>query len=286
MRGAHWRPVKSKDPDHELPRRRSRRVREPLPDVPCAELHLEADPGAEPLDRDRIVRALQQTNGLRALGKAQDEWIDEEGGAHVLVAGDRVSIRMELQVESNGELATKLDALLDAAFAIAATLRVDVRDPAFDTLVSRARIDRVFPRLLDHYLRLVKTDAALRDASVWKVFDPKAATARVPDAALPAFETDPATLPTAIWSRTGRALGILQLSGERTIAAVCALTDACPVLVVLSPGAKPGDDAALIRVVRVTEPLPGTAVVEAITAGVLSVESIDRSVQPIRVRVR
>lgn len=279
-------PVKSKDPSHDpSPRRRARRLREPLPDVPQAELFLEAEAGDEPLDRDRVLRALGETGGLRAASKSRDEWIDEDGGAHILVTADRVLLRMELLVETTSELTVRLDSLLDVAFALAERLRVDVRDPAFDTIVSRSRVDRVFPRLLDHYLRLVKTEAALRDPSVWKVFHPTPAAPSA-GASLPAFETEPATLPTAIWSRTGRSLGILQLSGERTLAAVQALDPACPILVVVSPGAKVGDDAALVRILRVTEPLPGTAVVEAVTAGVASVDSIDRTVQPIRIRVR
>ena len=276
----------TKDPHKDAnPHRRSRRVREPLPEVPHAELHLEAEAFDEPLDRERVVRALQQTGGMRALSKTQDEWLDEEGGARVLLAGDRVVLRMELVAETSGELAVQLDSLLDVAFALGERLRVDVRDPVLDILVSRSRVERVFPRLLDHYLRRVKTEVVLRDPTAWRVF-PNPANAHDPAVALPAFETDPATLPTAIWSRTGRPLGILELTGERTLAAVRALDPLCPLLVVVSPGAKPGDDAALIRIVRVAESLPGAAIIEAVTAGVLSVQSIDRSAQPMRILVR
>ena len=76
-----------------------------------------------------------------------------------------------------------------------------------------------------------------------------------------------------------------RISGPQTMLAVCG---GCPPEppVVVSPGAKPGDDAALIRIVRVAESLPGAAIIEAVTAGVLSVQSIDRSAQPMRILVR
>lgn len=260
-------------------------MRAPLPDVPSAELHLEAEAFDEPLDRERVIRALQQTAGMRASSKAQDEWLDEEGGARVLLGSDRIVLRMDLLADTSGALAVQLDALLDVAFALGERLRVDVRDPVLDTIVTRSRVDRVFPRLLDHYLRRVKTDVVLRDTAAWRVF-PNPADAHDPAVALPAFETDPATLPPAIWSRAGRSLGILELSGDRSLAAVRALDPLCPLLLVVSPGAQAGDDAALIRIVRVAQPLPGTAVVEAITGGVVSIGSIDRSTQPIRILVR
>lgn len=276
----------TKDPDKSAsPHRRSRRLRAPVSDVPCADFHLEAEAFDEPLDRERVIRALQQTAGMRASSKAQDEWLDEEGGARVLLGSDRIVVRMELLAETSGALAVQLDALLDVAFALGERLRVDVRDPVLDTIVSRSRVERVFPRLLDHYLRRVKTEIVLRDASAWRVF-PNPANAHDPEVALPAFETDPASLPPAIWSRSGRSLGILELTGDRTLAAVAALDPLCPLLLVVSPGAKPGDDAALIRILRVAQPLPSTAVVEAVTGGVVAVASIDRSSQPIRILVR
>jgi hypothetical protein len=243
------------------------------------ELHLEstedrydADPMEPLLDRAALRRAVEELSD-RLVPEGTDEWLDSPTDARLLVGQDRLLLRLALPAESRDQLANRLDRLFDLSFDLASALRLEVVDPQMGSVVTRFRYEQSFQRILDVYYTRARTAAALASSPAgWTEF----ATDGVAGAKLPAIETEPDSVPAAVWSVTKRPLGVLEFAGERALAALAALDPAAPFLAIVPRDVEPGDDAAVLRVKRLVHPVPGLALVEVSTEGASRIGAVER----------
>lgn len=242
------------------------------------EIHLEAtdagdvDPMEPLLDRAKVRRVVQDL-GDRLIPEGSDEWSDSPTDARVLVGADRLLLRMALPDESREQLAQRIDRIYDLAFDLAGPLRLDVFDPQLGTPVTRHRYEQQFQRFLDSYFTRARTAAALASSAGWTHFEDAGSV----DAEILAVETEPEALPPTVWSPTKKALGVLEFSGDRALAALDQIRPACPFLLIVPLNAEPGDDAAVLRVKRLIRPVPGVALVEVAAEGVRRLKTLDRT---------
>lgn len=263
--------------DRDLPVPRFRRGgRAEARALATLELHLQAmgdDPLEPSLDRDEVRRVLDRLDD-RLTFDGQDEWIDASTRSRVIVADDRILVRTGLPDESREALAQRLDRAFDLAFDIASPLRLDVVDPQLGSIVSRSRYEQQFQRFLDAYYTRARTAVALASRKGWTELT-DAPTAAVGDH-VPAIETAVEDLPSAIWGRAQRDLGVLEFAGEKALAALARLDARRPFVAIVPPEAQPGDDAALLRIRRYVHPVSGLALAEVATGGLARIRTLDR----------
>ena len=257
---------------------RLRKEREAL-SLANVELHLEAasdradaDPLEPVLDRADVRHAVEQLSD-RLVPEGSDEWSDVATDARLLVGADRLLVRFELGTADSREyLAQRLDRVFDLVFDLASALRLEVFDPQLQTAVSRFRYEQQFQRFLDAYHTRARTAAALISPEGWEDLGE---SELVPPSELPAIETEPEALPPAAWGRSRRALGVLEFSGERALRALSGVDRERPFVAIVPPNAAPGDDAAVLRVRRLTRPVPGLALVDVGAEGVARIHSVE-----------
>ena len=235
----------------------------------------------ERLDRADLARAMEKQSD-RLVQEASDEWIDSPTDARVLAGEDRVLIRLDLPDETREQLAQRLDRLYDLAFDLASSLRLDVADPQMGSVVTRLRYEQHFQRFLEAYYTRARTAVALSSRSGWTELDGDADRG----SELPAIETELDGLPSSVWGKARRALGVLEFSGERALRALSALDASRPFVAIVPPDVQPGDDAAILRVRRLVHPVAGLALVEVRAEGVVRIESVDRSADALRLQLR
>ncbi len=282
--------------ENENEKLRQRATREskraPAPASAHAEIYLEPspettptwlEPAASPLDRRAVAGAMAEIERLAEVHP--DEWADEESRLHVLLGDGRLVLRLALFDESKEQLARRLDALFDLGFELGYRLRLDLVEPLLDTALTRHRYESQFSRILDGYHRKARTSAALVDPRAWRAVDDGRGVVVSGDP-LAAVEAEPDSVPHAVWvGRRGKRLDPLELSGERATAVLAGLSADKPFLAVLPPGSKPGDTGAILRVRRISNPVPGTALVEAVSEGNYRLRLVTRGPSGVLVRV-
>lgn len=271
---------KSRDRKSERSTRLRKGSRTEARSLATIELHLEStavsesdDPLEPLLDRNDVRQVVSEELAERLVPEGSDEWTDSSTDARLLVGHDRLLLRMTLPDESREYLAQRLDKLYDLAFDLASPLRLEVVDPQVGSVVTRFRYEQHFQRFLDTYYTRARTAAALGSTTGWTEFG----DATFGGTDVPAIETEPEALPPTVWGTGQRPLGVLEFSGERTLAALRQLTAENPFVAIVPLNAEPGDDAAILRVRRVIHPLPGLALVDVATEGVLRIRTLDRT---------
>lgn len=279
-------------------RRRAAPSRAPSP-PPTAEVFLEpsrrpgslewapADDASTGLDLDSLRRAVERIGDDRIREvRSGEEWADPEGRIRVILGDGRLLVRLALLDETRDQLARRLDDLFDLSFDLGAALGLEVRDPQFETSLTRFRYESQFQRILDTYHRRARTAAALEDSSVWKILSaPAGSPARFTQGELPALETDLDALPSTAFTRKGRKLGTLELIGDRALSAIESLRPEHPFLALLPLNPQAGDQAPILRVLRYCRPTPGTILVEALSEDVCPLASLRRTAGGIRALV-
>lgn len=244
------------------------------------EIHLEVtesadlDPLEPLLDRAKVRRVVQEELSDRLIPEGADDWTDSPTEARLLVGQDRLLLRLALPDESRDQLAHRLDRVYDLAFDLAQALRLEIVDPQLSSIVTRFRYEQQFQRFLDVYYTRARTAAALNSSAGWTEFPERPFASA--EATVAAIETEPEALPSSVWGKGQRTLGVLEFSGDRALLALDLLTAASPFLAIVPLNAEPGDDAALLRVRRLIRPVPSLALVEVATEGVLRIRTLDR----------
>ena len=270
---------------------RARASSRALPRGPHIELYLEGppardwDPAADSvggLDRRAVLAALDRhATWMHPVSRGDEEWLDDTGRFRLLIGDDRVLFRLQLLEETQEDLARALDRIFDLAFDLAADLRLDLVDPLLGMTHTRYRYENQFPRILEAYASRAKTELGLLRRGAWEELSRETEPVVLPTEA-PSFEADPESLPTFVWTRRVRRVGPLELRGDRALAAFARVLPTQPWVAITARNARPGDDVALLRVLRLSRPVPGTVVIEAVSVGLTPSTSMDLAVGTVR----
>ena len=272
--------VRGKGPERARRRASSRQ----LPRGPHAEFFLEAepdprrwereDPTGGLLDRRSAIAALDRiAEELHSVSRDDDEWLDEAGRLRVIVGDDRILFRLQFVEESQEELAGQLDRLFDLAFDLGHELGLELVDPLLGATHTRFRYDSSFPRILDAYAKKARTELALEREESWSELSRESEPVALP-AEAPSFTAELESLPPFLWTRRVRRVGPLSLRGTPALTALSGVTRETPWIAIL-PAGKPVAEVALLRILRMSRPLEGAVVIEAISAGLTKAASID-----------